>query len=54
MKVGELQELNDGSGTIELEMNNEERDILINHAVNDILRKHLDLMRDVETKKEEV
>jgi hypothetical protein len=41
MKVGEFQEQNDGSVIFDLEMNQEEQSIFINHAVNDILRKQV-------------
>ena len=47
MKVGEIQEQNDRSATIELEMSREELDILVSYAVNDILRKQLDKIKNV-------
>mgnify|MGYP001496361045 CR=1 FL=1 len=54
MKIGEFQEQNDGSAIVELEMTQEEQEILISYAVNDILRKQLDLMKDVETNEGDV
>jgi hypothetical protein len=47
MKVGEIQEQENGSAIIELEMNKEELDILVSYAVNDILRKQLEKMESV-------
>jgi len=42
MKVLNYKDNPDGSASLEVEMTEEERDILINHAINDILRKHLE------------
>jgi hypothetical protein len=47
MKVGEIQEQENGSAIIELEMSREELDFFVSYAVNDILRKQLDKMESV-------
>jgi hypothetical protein len=41
MDIKQILENSDGSATLKIDMTDEERDIFISHAVNDILRKKL-------------
>ena len=48
MQVLKVEEQNDGSAILEIEMTEKEKDFLINYAINDILRKQIDKMEEEE------
>jgi hypothetical protein len=43
-----MEEQNDGSAILEIDMTEEEKNFLINYAINDILRKQINAIKDGE------
>jgi len=48
MEVLEIKELEDGGATIELEMTEEENNLLVGYAVNNILKKSIKELEDAD------